>query len=145
MKSRRWESTTSNSSFPRGKPIKVDFQNGIVTLQPVSIRGTGITIDAEATVPVNNPNTAAFLLKGNVDLRIAQLFVPDLQSSGEVQFDLDSKRDSADINGQVKIVNATLRSPNSPLGLENGNGVMNMTQTGLEISSFSGQVGGGAP
>ena len=135
--------TYQQFQFSSGKPIKVDFQNGIVTLQPVSIRGTGITIDAEATVPISNPNTAAFLLKGNVDLRIAQLFVPDLQSSGSVQFDLDSKRNSADINGQVKIVNASLRSPNSPLGLENGNGVINMTQTGLEISSFAGQVGGG--
>jgi translocation and assembly module TamB len=94
-------------------------------------------------VPVANPNAATFLVKGNVDLQIAQLFVPDLQSSGEVQFDIDSRRASSNLNGQIKIVNANLRTPDSPLGLENANGVINVTQTRLEISSFQGQVGGG--
>jgi translocation and assembly module TamB len=124
------------------KPIKVDYQNGTATLQPMSIRGTGTTIDAQAMVPVANPNAATFLVKGNVDLQIAQLFVPDLQSSGEVQFDIDSKRGS-NLNGQIKVVNANLRTTDSPLGLENANGAINVTQTRLEISSFQGQVGGG--
>jgi translocation and assembly module TamB len=124
------------------KPIKVDYQNGTATLHPMSIRGTGTTIDAQAMVPVANPNAATFLVKGNVDLQIAQLFVPDLQSSGEVQFDIDSKRGS-NLNGQIKIVNANLRTTDSPLGLENANGAINVTQTRLEISSFQGQVGGG--
>jgi translocation and assembly module TamB len=124
------------------KPIKADYANGTATLQPVSIRGTGTTIDAQAVVPIANPNAATFLVKGNVDLQIAQLFVPDLQSSGEVQFDIDSKRGN-NLNGQIKIVNANLRTPDSPLGLENANGVINVTQTRLEISSFQGQVGGG--
>jgi translocation and assembly module TamB len=124
------------------KPIKVDYQNGTATLQPLSIRGTGTTIDAQAMVPVANLNAATFLVKGNVDLQIAQLFVADLQSSGSVQFDIDSKRGSS-LNGQIKVVNANLRTPDSPLGLENANGVINVTQTRLEISSFQGQVGGG--
>ncbi|HWF05380.1 MAG TPA: translocation/assembly module TamB domain-containing protein, partial [Candidatus Angelobacter sp.] len=124
------------------KPIKVDYQNGTATLQPLSIRGTGTTIDVQAMVPVANLNAATFLVKGNVDLQIAQLFVADLQSSGSVQFDIDSKRGSS-LNGQIKVVNANLRTPDSPLGLENANGVINVTQTRLEISSFQGQVGGG--
>jgi translocation and assembly module TamB len=124
------------------KPIKVDYQNGTATLQPMSIRGTGTTIDAQAMVPIANLNAATFLVKGNVDLQIAQLFVADLQSSGAVQFDIDSKRGSS-LNGQIKVVNANLRTPDSPLGLENANGVINVTQTRLEISSFQGQVGGG--
>jgi translocation and assembly module TamB len=124
------------------RPIKADYANGTATLQPSSIRGTGTTIDAQAVVPVANPNAATFLVKGNVDLQIAQLFVPDLQSSGEVQFDIDSKRGN-NLNGQIKIVNATLRTTDAPLGLENANGVINVTQTRLEISSFQGTVGGG--
>jgi translocation and assembly module TamB len=124
------------------KPIKVDYQNGTATLQPMSIRGTGTTIDAQAMVPIANVNAATFLVKGNVDLQIAQLFVADLQSSGAVQFDIDSRRGSS-LNGQIKVVNANLRTPDSPLGLENANGVINVTQTRLEISSFQGQVGGG--
>lgn len=125
------------------KAIRVDYQNGTATLQPASIRGTGTTIDAQAVVPVSNTNAASFLIKGNVDLQIAQLFVPDLKSSGQIQFDIDSRRANANINGQVKVVDANLRMLDAPLGLENANGVINVTQTRLEISSFTGQVGGG--
>jgi translocation and assembly module TamB len=127
------------------KPIRVDYQNGTATLQPTSIRGTGTTIDAQATVPVTSPKAASFLVKGNVDLQIAQLFMPDLQSTGQLQFDLDSKRygPDANLNGQIKIVNANLHTVDSPVGLGNANGVINVTQTRLEISSFQGEVGGG--
>ena len=125
------------------KPIQADYQNGIATLHPLSIRGTGTTIDAQAVVPVENLNAATFLVKGNVDLRIAQLFVPDLQSSGEMQFDIDSKRSGNNLNGQIKIVDATLHTPDSPLGMEHANGVLNVTQTRLEVASFQAEVGGG--
>jgi translocation and assembly module TamB len=84
-------------------------------------------------------------VKGNVDLGIAQLLVPDITSSGQLQFDLDSKRygQNANLNGQIKIVNGNLHTADSPVGLDNANGVINVTQTRLEISSFEGHVGGG--
>jgi translocation and assembly module TamB len=127
------------------KPIRVDYQNGTATLQPTSIRGTGTSIDAQATVPVTSLKAASFLVKGNMDLGIAQLLVPDLTSSGQLQFDLDSKRygGGTNINGQIKIVNANLHTVDSPVGLDNANGVINVTQTRLEVSSFEGQIGGG--
>jgi translocation and assembly module TamB len=127
------------------KPIHVDYQNGTATLQPTSIRGTGTTIDAQAVMPVMSPKAASFLVKGNVDLQVAQLFMPDLKSTGQLQFDLDSKRygPDANLNGQIKIVNADLHTVDSPVGLGNANGVINVTQSRLEIASFQGEVGGG--
>ncbi len=127
------------------KPIIADYKNGTATLQPTSIRGTGTSIDAQAIVPVTTPKAASFLVKGNVDLGIAQLFMPDLQSSGQLQFDVDSKRygPGANLNGQIRIVNANLHTSDSPVGLDNANGVINVTQTRLEISSFEGHMGGG--
>ena len=127
------------------KPIRVDYQNGTATLQPTSIRGTGTNIDAQAVVPVTTPKAASFLVQGNVDLGIAQLFIPDLTSGGQLQFDLDSKRyaTGTNLNGQIKVVNANLHTADSPVGLDGANGVINVTQTRLEIASFEGQVGGG--
>jgi translocation and assembly module TamB len=127
------------------KPIIADYKNGTATLQPTSIRGTGTNIEAQAIVPVTTPKAASFLVKGNVDLGIAQMFVPDITSSGQLQFDIDSKRygPGANLNGQIKIVNANLHTVDSPVGLDNANGVLNVTQTRLEISSFEGQMGGG--
>jgi translocation and assembly module TamB len=127
------------------KPIKVDYQNGIATLQPTSIRGTGTTIDAQAVVPVSSMKTATFLVQGTIDLQAAEMFMPDLKSTGQVQFDLDSRRYGAgsNINGQIRIVKANLHTADSPVGLDDANGVINVTQTRLEIASFQGTVGGG--
>jgi translocation and assembly module TamB len=128
------------------KPIRVDYMDGTATLQPTSICGTGTSIDAQAVMPVTTPQAASFLVQGNVDLGIAQLLVPDLTSSGQLQFDIDSKRygQGTNLNGQIKIVNANLHTADSPVGLDNANGEINVTQTRLEISSFEGQMGGGS-
>ncbi len=127
------------------RPIIADYKNGTATLQPTSIRGTGTNIDAQAVVPVTTLKAASFLVKGNVDLGIAQLFVPDITSSGQLQFDIDSKRygQGGNLNGQIRVVNANLHTVDSPVGLDNANGMINVTQTRLEISSFEGQMGGG--
>ena len=127
------------------KPIIADYKNGTATLQPTSIRGTGTNIDAQAVVPVTTPKAASFLVQGNIDLGIAQMFVPDITSSGQLQFDIDSKRygQGANLNGQIRVVKANLHTADSPVGLDNANGVINVTQTRLEISSFEGHMGGG--
>lgn len=127
------------------KPIQLDYQNGIAVLQPTAIRGTDTDIQMQANVPVNNLKAAAFLVKGTVDLQIAQLIQPTLQSTGQLQFDIDSRRYSAgsNLNGQVRIVNATVHMLDSPVGLDHANGVFAVTKDRLEISSFKGQVGGG--
>jgi translocation and assembly module TamB len=127
------------------KPIRVDYQTGTATLEPTSIRGTGTNIDAQAVVPVTTPKAASFLVQGNVDLGIAQMLVPDITSSGQLQFDIDSRRyrTGTNLNGQIKIVNANLHTVDSPVGLDRANGVINVTQSRLEISSFEGQMGGG--
>ena len=127
------------------KPIIADYKSGTATLQPTSIRGTGTNIDVQAVVPVTTPKAASFVVKGNVDLGIAQLFMPDITSSGQLQFDIDSKRygPGANLNGQIKIVNANLHTADSPVGLDDANGVINVTQSRLEVSSFEGHMGGG--
>jgi translocation and assembly module TamB len=127
------------------KPIRVDYRDGTATLQPTSIRGTGTTIDAQAVVPVTTPKAATFLVQGNIDLRVAELFMPDLKSTGQVQFDVDSRRygPGSNLNGHIRVVNANLHTLDSPVGLDQANGVINVTQTQLEIASFQGQVGGG--
>src|SRR5262249_9228775 len=78
------------------KPILADYRDGTVVLQPAAIRGTGTTMNAQATVPLSSLKNASFLVQGTVDLHIAEVFMPDLQSSGQIQFDLDSRKYGAD-------------------------------------------------
>jgi len=127
------------------KPILVDYQNETVTLQPTSIDGTDTHIALQGNIPLKNRNAAAFLVQGSIDLRIAQLVMPSVQSAGQIQFDIDSRRfsPSSGTGGQIRIVNASVHSEASPVGLESANGVINVTRTRLEISRFEGNVGGG--
>ena len=127
------------------KPIRLGYQNGTATLEPAEVRGTGTTIDAQATVPVTTPGPARLVVQGNIDLKVAELLVPGLQSSGQIQFDINSSHygQGANLNGQIKIVNANVHTADSPVGLDHGDGVLNVTQTRLEIASFRGEVGGG--
>jgi translocation and assembly module TamB len=47
------------------------------------------------------------------------------------------------VHGQVQIVNATFATGSMPLGLQNGNGVLTLTQDRLDITSFQAMIGGG--
>lgn len=127
------------------KPIRLDYQNGTAVLQPMTIRGTDTDINLQASVPVTSPKAASFLLEGTVDLHIAELIRPDLQSTGQLKFDIDSRRYAAgsNLNGQIRIVNANLHTEAAPIGLDNANGVITVTGNRLEITSFQGKVGGG--
>jgi len=80
-----------------------------------------------------------------VNLQLAQLFNPDIRSSGELKLNINSNgpASSADIGGEIDIVDANIASTNSPVGLSHGNGVLKVTRDRINIASFQGTVGGG--
>jgi translocation and assembly module TamB len=126
-------------------PIQIDFVNGILALQRTIISGTDTNLQMQATIPTNSAAPASMLLMGNINLQIAQLFSPDITSSGEVRLNINSygARSNPNIQGQVQIINATLASGSAPIGLQNGNGVLTLTRDRLDITHFEGTVGGG--
>ncbi len=128
------------------KPILLDYKDGTAVLQPAEIRGTGTELRAQGTMPVTTPEAASFLVQGTLDLRVAQLVQPDLQTSGQIQFDINSQRYSSigsNLDGQIKIVNANVHTASSPVGLDNANGVINVAGNRLEISEIRADMGGG--
>ena len=128
------------------QPIHADYSNGVLTLQRSALKGTGTDLQFQGRVPVVDRNAPiALLLQGTVDLRLAQIMNPDLASSGQLVFDINSygQRSDPNVQGQIKIVNAAFATGDAPLGLQNGNGVMVLTRNRLEIQKFEGTVGGG--
>lgn len=127
------------------RPIRLDYQNGMATLQPTAITGTGTNIQMQGSFPVASPKEASFVVLGTVDLQLAQMIEPDIQSSGQLRFDVNSQRYSAgsNIKGEIRLVNANVQTLASPVGLSNGNGVITVTRDHLQINSLEGQVGGG--
>ncbi|HEX8924873.1 MAG TPA: translocation/assembly module TamB domain-containing protein [Terriglobales bacterium] len=126
------------------QPIRADYANGTLVLQRSQIRGTGTQLDFQGNIPVTTNAPANLLLQGTVDLKLMQLVQPDVESSGQVQFDINSYgTTNPDVKGQVRIVNANLLPADSPIGLTNANGVLTLGPSRLDVQSFQGQVGGG--
>lgn len=125
-------------------PIRADFQNSVLTLQHSAIRGTDTNLEFQGSVPVGSNGPMSLLLKGALNLQLAQLFDPDIRSSGELRFNIDSHGMSVGaIGGEIDLVNANYASASLPVGLQNGNGVLKLTSDRVNIQSFHGTVGGG--
>jgi translocation and assembly module TamB len=127
------------------QPIKLDYAGGVLNLQRTQLRGTGTDMQLQASVPISNNGSMSLLALGTIDLSIAQLLSPGMTSSGQLRFDINSygSRSDPNVQGHVNIVNANLTMPDTPVGLENGNGVLTLTNNRLNITQFTGTVGGG--
>ena len=134
-----------NIQLAASAPIKADYNNGLLRLQPSEITGTGTDLRFQGDVPLSSTAPATLALLGNVDLRITEIFAPNLASAGQVRFDVRSTGTlkNPNVKGQVNIVNASMQPIGEPVGLENANGVLTVTNDRIEISRFEGEVGGG--
>ncbi|HEY4053035.1 MAG TPA: translocation/assembly module TamB domain-containing protein [Terriglobales bacterium] len=126
-------------------PIRADYSHGTLDVKRSSIRGTGTDLTFQANLPAAADAPVSVLLQGSIDLRLAQMFSPDLTSGGRLRFDINSYGRLSDpaVQGQVKIVNASFAQAGTPLGLNNGNGTLTLTRDRLNITDFKGEVGGG--
>jgi translocation and assembly module TamB len=126
-------------------PIRVDYKGGVVQIQPASIRGTETDLQFQGSIPTTNNAPMTLKVLGTVNLQIAQLFDPDVRSSGELKFNIDSHGAIADTNigGQIDIVDANYSSLDMPVALQHANGVLTLTKNRVNISSLQGTVGGG--
>ncbi len=126
-------------------PIRADYTNGVLDVKRSVIRGTGTELTFQANVPASKDAPVSLLLKGTVDVRLAEMMIPDVTSTGQIRFDIDSygARSDPNLQGQIRIVNAGFTQAGVPLGLRNGNGVLTLTRDRLDIAQFQGTVGGG--
>ena len=86
---------------------------------------------SRARVPTAKNAPISLYVQGGLDLRLAQLISPDITSGGQVQFDIDSFGSRADPNvqGKVRIIDASFATVDTPVGLQQGNGVLTLTET----------------
>jgi translocation and assembly module TamB len=127
-------------------PIKVDYKNGIIELQPATLRGTDTDVQVQGSISTNGSAPMSLKAQGTVDLQLVQLFDPDFRSSGKLKLNVDSHgaANNASFAGEIELVDANISSPTLPVGLQHGNGVFKLTPDRLEISKLEGTVGGGS-
>ncbi len=126
-------------------PIHLDYLNGVLNLQPATIRGTDTNVQFQGAIPLDTKSPMSLKAQGTVNLQLAQLFNPGLRSSGELRLNIDATGvgPGGTLGGEIDVVNANLSSAGVPVGLQNANGVLKLKTDRLEIASFHGSVGGG--
>lgn len=126
-------------------PVRIDYSDGVLALQRTIIRGAGTDLQVQATVPTYGTAPSSLAVLGTVNLRLVQVLYPDVTSSGQLRFDINSYGQTRvpNLQGQVHIINANFASTSVPVGLQNGNGVLTLMQDRLDITQFEGIVGGG--
>jgi translocation and assembly module TamB len=127
------------------EPVRIEWRNNVLALQPVTLHGTGTDLRLQATVPLNKANAATYQVEGTVDLSLVRMLQPGLSGGGQIHVDLDSHKQAAGSEemGELRLVNASLHSADLPLGLDSGNGVVTVSRTRLDVKTLQAQVGGG--
>jgi translocation and assembly module TamB len=136
---------TNTIQLAETSPIRVDYKDTKITLQHSGLKGTDTDLQFQGSMSTTKGAPISLLLLGTVNLHLAEAFAPDIRSSGELKFNINSSgaTDSPDVGGQVEIVDANFASGDLPVGLQHGNGVLTLTKDRLNITNFQGTVGGG--
>jgi translocation and assembly module TamB len=126
-------------------PIHADYKDGIINVQHSSIRGTDTDLQFQGTIPTTGNAPMSLLLLGSIDMHLAQLFDPDLRTSGQLKFNVNSYggANGPDVAGTIDVVDASMSSPDMPVGLQHCNGTLSVTKDRINISQLKGNVGGG--
>jgi translocation and assembly module TamB len=126
-------------------PIRADYSNSVITLQPAEIRGTDTSLRVQGSIPFGGTTAPTLTAQGSVDVRILRIADPDLQSSGTLSLDVRASGTAKEpvVQGQVRLQDVSLSTPDAPLGAQKFNGTLDISNNSLQISSLAGEVGGG--
>jgi translocation and assembly module TamB len=127
-------------------PIQVNYRDGVLDVPEGSIEGTDTSLQFQGHIPATSGQPMSLQLRGAIDLQLAQLFDPEITSSGQIKLNIDSHgvaAEGANLGGEIDIVNANFIDPSLPVGLQAGNGVLKLTTDRINVASFQGKIGGG--
>jgi translocation and assembly module TamB len=126
-------------------PIRADYSRCVVTLQPMEIKGTGTSVRMRGSIPLGGGTAPNLSAQGSIDLQVLRILAPDLRSAGTIALDIhaSSVANSPSVQGQVRLQDVALATPDAPIGVDKLNGTLDITNDKLRISSLTGQAGGG--
>ncbi|MGA2923504.1 MAG: translocation/assembly module TamB domain-containing protein [Candidatus Sulfotelmatobacter sp.] len=126
-------------------PLRADYSNSAITLQPTEIRGTATSMRVQGTIPLDGTTASNLTAQGIVDVRVLRIMDPDLRSSGTLSFGIRASGTTKEpaVQGEVHIRDVALSSATAPLGVQKLNGTLAVNDRSLQFSSVNGEVGGG--
>jgi len=126
-------------------PIHIHYANAVVTLDPAEISGTDTTLRLQGQLPFEGTAPVTLSAVGTVDMQLMRFFQRDLQSSGKLQLDVRAAgpTDHPTLQGQLRLQNVSMMPADAPVGLQNLNGVLDVSNDQVTITQLAGESGGG--
>ena len=126
-------------------PIRADYVNSVVTLEPADIRGTDTSLHVEGRLPLGGSGIPTLAAQGTVDMKILKIFAPDVDSSGTLALNVHAAGSTSNptVQGKLQFHDVALSTADAPIGVEKLNGALNIADNRVEVSNMTGQVGGG--
>src|SRR6266404_2441619 len=126
-------------------PIHVHYANAVVTLDPAEISGADTTLRLQGQLPFKGTAPVTLSAVGTVDMQLMRFFQRDLQSSGKLQLDVRAAgpTDHPTLQGQLRLQNVSMMPADAPVGLQNLNGVLDVSNDQVTITQLAGESGGG--
>ena len=126
-------------------PLRFDYRNGIVTVQPSRIKGSGTDFNIQGAIPITSEAPMSLSANGFADVSLLQMLSPDTHASGQIKVHLQARGKTSDpqIHGQLQIANASFASEAIPVALSSVNGEMDVSGNQVEVKEIKGTAGGG--
>ena len=126
-------------------PIQADYAQSVVTLQPADIEGTETSLHVQGRIPIGNTDAADVTATGSVDLKIAQIVMPTVKSSGVLSLDVRTAKGTTKpgVEGKVMLKNVAVTTADAPIGVEKLNGTLDISGDKVQVTDMKGQMGGG--
>ncbi len=93
-------------------PIRADYVDSVVTLQPADIRGTDTSLHLAGRMPTGGSGTPTLAAQGTVDMKILKIFETDLDSSGTLALDVRAAGSTSHpaVQGKLQFKDVALKS-----------------------------------
>jgi translocation and assembly module TamB len=127
------------------QPMRLDYVNSILTLQPAELQGTDTSLRVEGRLPLKGNSSPTLAAQGSIDLRILKIVAPNLDSSGRLAIDLHASGSATHpaLEGRLQVKDLAVSTETVPLGVAKLNGTIEVNNKRLQITKMTGQLGGG--
>jgi translocation and assembly module TamB len=135
----------SDVTIRNTQPIRASLTNSLVRVESARFTGPNTDVSLLGTVSLKDKNALNLNLNGNVDMKLARSFNPDIESSGNllVRVTLRGTFDHPQLGGQADLRNGNLSLAGFPNGLSKANGRITFDENGANLQSLTAQTGGG--
>jgi translocation and assembly module TamB len=126
-------------------PVRLNYANNVVTISQAELKGTDTDFKFGGTLPLGGSAPLQISTNGLIDLRLLAILGSNTQSSGKVKVDMTAKGalKQPQLGGSIEIVKASFVSDVAPVGVDNLNARIAITNDRLTIENCSGQMSGG--